>query len=301
MTATREKVKRLGIPFLLLAAAFAVTLFMNSLLFAARDEPYLKVTRNAPRRFDYGTRTLKVMAWNLSQAGVFEGGLVFASADAVNRRLQRFAEVIRKEQPDFLFLTDVMKTAGLAHLNQPAYLANACDMHVWSFGENYSFGVVGLRAIGGNAILSRYPLEALANPDLPGHHPVLRPVLSRRVLWCQARLADQDVLLASVHTDPANLENNRLQTERILAFAGDRPAILAGTFNAQPADPAIGLMRSSRLSSGDVSGAPTFPAERPDRRVDYIFAPAEWERIDFRVLDDSTSRHHPIVAVYRMP
>src|SRR5262249_10900156 len=156
-------------------------------------------------------------------------------------------------------------------------LAEQTGMHAWAFGENYNFGLPFFRVVGGNAVLSRRPLEAVANPALAGRKPFFVTKNNRRVLWCAAQIGSQRILLASIHTDSFKRDNNLRQTQQILDYAGDVPAILAGDFNALPDWPSIELVRDSGRFRGNSDGPQTFPSDHPQRRLDYIFAPADWE------------------------
>jgi endonuclease/exonuclease/phosphatase (EEP) superfamily protein YafD len=103
-----------------------------------------------------------------------------------------------------------------------------------------------------------------------------------------------------VHNDPFSLANNAAQVRQLLEFAGDREAILAGDFNARPDDPAIRLVSDSGRYQG-AAGPPTFPADAPDQRIDFIFAPKDWELLDERVLPGEASDHRAVVATFRLP
>lgn len=290
------------LPGFLATCLLLVLLFIgNGLFFASGTAPYGRTTRHAPRRFDHGRRTVKIMAWNLAKAFAITNEGWLDSVAAVNARLEHFARVIRDEDPDFVFLSEVMVAAGPMHYDQVRFLVEGTGMHAWAFGENYNIGIPGFRAVGGNAILSRHAIEPLANPDLAGRRPFYRARNNRRVLWCTTHLAGQELLLASIHTDSFNLENNLVQTRQILDFAGARPAVLAGDFNAEPGTASIDLILASRNARGDLESGPTFPADAPTRRLDYIFAPSHWELLEFRILEDTVSDHRPVVALYRIP
>lgn len=287
--------------FLATCLLFLLLFLANGRFFAAGTSPYGRTTRHAPRRFDHGRRTVKIMAWNLAKGFAITNEGRFDSVAAVNERLERFAQVIRAEEPDFVFLSEVMVAAGPVHYDQVQLLVEGARMHAWAFGENYNFGIPGFRAVGGNAILSRYPIEPLVNPNLAGRRPFYRTRNNRRVLWCTTRFAGEEFLLASVHNDSFDLDNNLVQTQQILDFAGDRPAILAGDFNAEPETASIALILANDNLTGDVEAGPTFPADAPTRRLDYIFVPSRWELLEFRILEDTVSDHRPVVAVYRIP
>src|SRR5258708_5178095 len=197
-------------------------------------------------------------------------------------------------------LSETVWECGACPVNQVASLAEATEVHAWAFGENYNFGLPFFRVVGGNAILSRWPLETVANPPLAGRQPFYATKNNRRVLWCAAKIGARRVLLASIHTDSFDRNNNRRQTEQILDYAGDKEAILAGDFNALPDWPSIELVRASGHFAGVVDGPKTFPSEVPERRLDYIFAPAAWELIEERVLDNDVSDHRPVVATFRV-
>jgi endonuclease/exonuclease/phosphatase family metal-dependent hydrolase len=153
--------------------------------------------------------------------------------------------------------------------------------------------------VSGNAILSSWPLETVANPSLAGRQPFYVAKNNRRVLWCQTRLAGRPLLLASIHNDSFDLANNRKQMQQILDYAGTRDAILAGDFNAEPGDASIQLIRDSKRFAGVFDGKPTFPSDQPSRQIDFIFVPAGWELLDWRVLDTQASDHRPVVSVFR--
>ena len=69
------------------------------------------------------------------------------------------AKVIREENPDFVFLSEAVRECTPCPVNQLELLAELCGMHAWAFGENYCFGLPLYRIVGGNAILSRFPLR----------------------------------------------------------------------------------------------------------------------------------------------
>jgi endonuclease/exonuclease/phosphatase family metal-dependent hydrolase len=288
---------------LVLFAPVALFAF-NSLCLSYGETPHVGVTAHPATADADGPVTVKVLSYNIAKGFAHEGGLSlhFDSADAVRGRLDRVAALINDERPDLVFLSEALLECGPCPVNQVTYLAEATGMHAWAFGEHFNLGVPGYRVIGGNAILSRRPLEPVANPSLPGWQQVfVTKNNNRRVLWCAVNLGGRRVLLAAVHNDSYSLTNNRAQVRQILEFAGDQPAILAGDFNARPDEPPIRLIRDSGRYQGAVAGPPTFPAEKPDRRIDFIFAPKGWELLDELVLPGEASDHRAVVATFRVP
>jgi endonuclease/exonuclease/phosphatase family metal-dependent hydrolase len=284
----------LGIPFSLFV--------INGAVLSQGETPELHLLSNEPfqTRDDRSPVTVKVLAFNIAKCFVFKDGEGIESVQAVKERVGRISELIKSENPDFACLSETVVECGPCPVNQVASLAETTGMHAWAFGENYNFGFPLFRVVGGNAILSRWPLEVVGNPPLAGRRPFYATKNNRRVLWCAARIGGRRVLLAAVHTDSFDRENNRRQTEQILNFAGDQEAVLAGDFNALPEWPSIDLVRRSGRFHGAFDGPATFPSDRPDRRIDYIFAPARWELLDVRVLDSQVSDHMPVVATFRV-
>lgn len=297
----RRKWKR-ALLALFLALDVPLLLFLINGLFLSQGEtPVVQILAGPKESLDERSPlTIKIFAFNIAKCFVFKDGDGIESTSAVESRIRKIAELIRAEQPDFVFLSETVTECGPCPVDQVASLAESTGMHAFAFGENYNFGLPFFRVIGGNAVLSRFPIEPVGNPSLAGRRPFYATKNNRRVLWCAAQIAGERVLLAAIHTDSFKPANNLKQTEQILEFVGERPAILAGDFNARPDEPSIELVRRSGKFSGNFEGPKTYPSDKPDQRIDYIFAPAGWKLLDERVIDDEVSDHRPVVATFRV-
>ncbi|MDX1962405.1 MAG: endonuclease/exonuclease/phosphatase family protein [Pirellulales bacterium] len=244
------------------------------------------------------TPTCKIVAFNLAKCWVTRDYRSFVPAAEVRGRLQRIAKIINDEQPDLVFLSEVVKEAGWTGVDQVTELADMCQMHAWAFGENYNIGLPFYRAVGGNAILSRRPLEAVENPSLAGRKPFYQTVNSRRILYCRQKIGGQNVLLGSIHNDSWVRDNNLVQMRQILEYVGDQPAILAGDFNAWPEWPQIQEVINSGKFAPPRLGMPTHSSTAPTRQIDYIFAPTGWQLLEQHVVPDDVSDHLAVVATY---
>lgn len=285
-------------------ALLAILFVVNGLLLAHRETPFSAETGHPARTLGDSPeddRTIKILSYNVAKGFAYKKGITFDSVDNVRERLDEIAALIRIEQPDLVFLQEAIFQCHRCPFDQVAYLAEQGGMHVWAGGENYNFGLPFYRIVGGNAILSRHPLTLESNPPLPGAKPFYVTKNNRRQLWCTAMLAGQEILLASIHNDSFSKSNNLAQMEVLLDYVGDRPAILAGDFNAYPDSPSIQLLRSTEHFTGEWNGPFTFSAKDPHQTIDFVFAPADWELLEHRVDPITPSDHLPVVSVFRAP
>jgi endonuclease/exonuclease/phosphatase family metal-dependent hydrolase len=244
---------------------------------------------------------ITLVAYNIAKGWAPRGGLSFHDAATVEARLRRMADAIIRERPDIVFLSEAMTEAGSCRVNQVEFLARACGLPFTAFGENYNFGVPGYRVVGGNAILSRFPLTPVGNVSLAGRKPFYVTSNNRRALFVSADIHGQTTLLGSLHNDSFNLRNNEAQVRQLLDFIGDRPCVLAGDFNAQPHQRSIELIRESEQFTGAFDGPPTYMGEPPARRIDFVFGPKALEHVETRVIEEDASDHRPLVARFRLP
>ena len=297
---SRRRVIVLLLCLLLLLATPAILFVVNGTLLAWGETPRLGTTGHAPAGEDR-PREVKILAYNIAKGFVHNGGLSFEDRAVVAAHIRKVAEVINAERPDLVFLSEVVFECTPCPINQVVELAEATGMHAWAFGENYNIGLPFCRAVGGNAILSRRPLEAVTNMSLAGRRPFYVTFNNRRALWAAARFGNERVLLASLHNDSFSISNNLRQTTQLLEFAGDRPTILAGDFNAKPHEPPIRAIQDSGRFCGAIEGDDTFPARLPEKRIDFIFAPRSWTLLDHRVLSGTASDHCAVVSTFRLP
>lgn len=248
-----------------------------------------------------GDDTVTVVSYNVAKGFAHKSGLNFDTTENVNARMARMAEVVRAENPDLVFLSEVMTECTPCPVDQLRELAVGIGLPHRAFGENYCFGLPFCRVVGGNAILSRTPMEPVTNLSLSGRKPFWETKNSRRALFVTTEIRGQTILLGSLHNDSYDRKNNAVQVRELLTWIGDRPCVLAGDFNARPTEEPMKLLAESGRLAGAFDGPPTFPADAPDRRIDYAFAPAAWEHLDTRVLNEpKASDHRPVVAKFRV-
>ncbi|HUR54378.1 MAG TPA: endonuclease/exonuclease/phosphatase family protein [Gemmataceae bacterium] len=281
--------------FVLLPLALFV---LNGLVLAARTTPQLGTVSGpagAPPESE-----VKFLSWNIAKAFAHKSGFKFDTKENVRERLRKMAAVIEAEKPDFVFLSEALTACGPCEVNQVEVLAQLSGMAFYATGENYNVGVPFFNVAGGNAVLSRTPLTAVANIDLAGRKAFWVTRNNRRALFVSAEIGGKAVLMAALHNDSFDMRNNEAQTQHLLDYVGDRPAVLAGDFNNRPEDRSIKLIRESGKFGGAFDGPPTFFEGSRKERIDYVFVPAGWELLDHRVIENDTSDHRPLVCRFKV-
>ncbi len=97
-----------------------------------------------------------------------------------------------------------------------------------------------------------------------------------------------------------HLEERRGQSADLLrlaerAEAAGRPAVIMGDLNALSVSPEVMPVRQRMLDAGAGAG-PTFPADKPERRIDYCFAPKTWRVLQALVVPTEASDHRALVV-----
>ena len=227
--------------------------------------------------------TIRVMTFNLH-----------AGHDA---SLQQIGELIRLYQPDFVALQEVDQNThrsncphqnGRDFINELAYFSGMQGL----FGPTIKFSG-GHYGIG---LLTRHQFVDVHNIKLP--HPVER-MEQRGLLEGSFILDDGDtIMFACTHLEAFDSISRAAQAQFILDhFAtATGPVILAGDFNASPADPVIGQFTSQWLDC--TAGDYTFSVKEPREKIDYILARPirAWRVIESQVIQVEMSDHYPVIA-----
>jgi endonuclease/exonuclease/phosphatase family metal-dependent hydrolase len=123
------------------------------------------------------------------------------------------------------------------------------------------------------------------------------------------------LLFLCTHLDFRPKDDERMNSAQtineLIRKHGVQPAIIAGDFNATPESaPIHEFEKEWKIAGGDGADAKpqaakpilTFPADKPDRRIDYVmYRPAnKWKVVEVRVLDEAVaSDHRPVLTVLR--
>jgi endonuclease/exonuclease/phosphatase family metal-dependent hydrolase len=159
-------------------------------------------------------------------------------------------------------------------------------------------------AIWGNAVLSRYPIVSAEATRLPrGGVPLRRSALGVDLDLGEGRRLRVVVTHLHHFEGPDGARVRLAQLPRLLyGVAGREATVLLGDFNAEPGSAEIARVRAAGLTDAFVAagGRPaderTWPSDRPDRRIDYIWLSAGLEASGFAATTTTASDHRGIAV-----
>ncbi len=208
--------------------------------------------------------------------------------------LNRTADVIAASNPDLVALQEVDKYTSIGNVDQAKVLGEL-------LGMEYRF-IKNMDSRGGeygDAVLSRYPIQATYYHHLPPNGGEVRGALEVVVEVPDVYGRTNTLSFVSTHLDHLSNETRMLQVQAILDALAPRnhPIVLAGDFNAIPTEP-IALLESNGYVPLDPLKTLTFPSDFPDRKLDYIMVkalPITESRFEV-VAETMASDHRPVFA-----
>ena len=244
-------------------------------------------------------QSLRVMTYNIY------GARATSPANAAD--LDAIAEVIRRQNPDFVTLNEVdvftNRTGKDVH--------HACDL-AEKLGMEWHFSKAIDRDGGeyGDAVLSKYPILEKRSYRLPC--AAEQPGEDRSLCVIRVQIDGKDLYVASTHLDHLSGDASRLvqatEIRRIRDTELEGDLILCGDLNAIPSSNVIATMTSFLTNTGPIDQY-TFPSDDPSRKIDYImYAPIEHfgvqncqvvSRGDQQVGGVDASDHRPVIADIR--
>lgn len=244
-------------------------------------------------------QSLRVMTYNIYGA--------HATSPANAADLDAIAEVIRRQNPDFVTLNevDVFTNRTGKDVHQARDLAEKLGME-WHFSKAID------RDGGeyGDAVLSKYPILEKRSYRLPC--AAEQPGEDRSLCVIRVQIDGKDLYVASTHLDHLSGDASRLvqatEIRRIRDTELEGDLILCGDLNAIPSSNVIATMTSFLTNTGPIDQY-TFPSDDPSRKIDYImYAPIEHfgvqncqvvSRGDQQVGGVDASDHRPVIADIR--
>ncbi len=210
--------------------------------------------------------------------------------------LQRIAGIILASGADICALQEVDRCNPRSKmLHQAKKLAQLTNMY-YVFKANMHFGLLQY----GNAILSRLPLIAQCNYRLPGGRE------KRGLLKTVIALGGKKLNIFNTHLGLNQEERlEQVQTVKDVIAQTNGVVILTGDFNEESHQPAVKmLLADGRLA--DCLPMPnepglTYPADKPQKKIDYIIADKNCTVISAKAIPSLASDHLPYFCELKIP
>lgn len=231
---------------------------------------------------------------------------IHAGKDAAGRpNLEDVAALVRSVDADLVLLQEVDRgTRRSGNVDQVERLAELTGYST-TFGRSldYDGGQYGIAA------LSRRPITGEFTEALPISPPQARAGGSyepRAALTFTTVTGGGRLLAINTHLDASRDEHYRLQeSAHILSIAkrlrsSSIPLVAGGDFNAEPGSETYrqlvaGGFRDAWRECGAGDGF-TYPADKPIKRIDYLFLTSPLTCTRAEVLDSRASDHRPLLV-----
>lgn len=268
---------------------------------------------------------LRVACYNIAHGrGGKLGSTNWEGGDRATKleRLKQIAELLRNAELDIVVLNEVdFSSFWSGHMDQAKVIAQEAGYRYIVEQRNIDAAIPFVSLRFGNAILSKLPLSNPIFLDYP-HPSRLEEILFggfKDGVAATATLPDgQQVQIVAVHL---SLEGETYRQESVRLFMdlhtqSSLPMIAMGDFNSTAkgcpgyaVDPSglnciETLLDSSPWSTlfdrqSIHSDTFTFPSEKPDRVIDWIFVTSPWHIREKRILTTELSDHLPVTATVR--
>ncbi|WP_309399648.1 endonuclease/exonuclease/phosphatase family protein [Cerasicoccus maritimus] len=307
------------ISFVLLLVVFTIGGWYTYHRIEHKASPIKLTTVEVPSpKAEVSLSTIRVAAYNIAHG---RGGKLGTSnwdndsADALRQRLDQIATQINAVAPDILVLNEIdFDTSWSFGFNQAEYLAKKCGYPYVLQQRNFGVSLPFYHLHFGNALLSKYPItnaEFLKFPPLSMKEDIFAG--DHDGFICDVAAPGQTLSIVGVHLEYRD-ESTRLQSAKIIQTAAEqrtKPVIAMGDFNSAPdanAQTASGENTISYLLANgftaSMTGAkalPTFPSEKPERKIDWILGSTVDGFRDGRVIQSNYSDHLMVAAEVDLP
>jgi endonuclease/exonuclease/phosphatase family metal-dependent hydrolase len=232
---------------------------------------------------------MRIVTWNIQGGKGMDG----------RRSITRIAELLRELDADVICLQEVHQQLPWSWFqDQPKKLERLLDYKV-IFGPAYRLGIGAY----GNAVLSRLPVRSVSHYKMPNDIECRRDTFS----WAVRRGLMQVIVetpqgpVAVMNTHWSLVANDRLASAEAIGEIVSQtlePVILAGDLNARPNAAEIELLRNRTclVDAGALMDTPTFRADNPTARIDYVFHSPTLEIRKLEVIPTLASDHLALIA-----
>ncbi|MBQ8574859.1 MAG: endonuclease/exonuclease/phosphatase family protein [Clostridia bacterium] len=216
--------------------------------------------------------------------------------------LEYFAKEIKRLNPDFLGLNEVMNEGeDEEYTDQVGFF---CKKLGWNGFFGLGDMIDGNNPFG-NAILTKHPIKSVENFHIPDPEDKSEPAYyeSRCVIRAVVEVDGVDVCWLVCHMGLAKLEReNAVKVISLLIDSTDMPIVFMGDFNIEPDGEVLGPIRERLLDTADISDSAkecTYPSDKPFKKIDYIFYRG-LECVSAETLHEVIADHLPVVAEFKV-
>lgn len=267
-------------------------------------------------------------------------GYEFREKEAYEEKLNTLVKEILEWSPDVIFFQEIDFESSRSHdINQAEYLATKAGYPYVAMAPSWESNYIPFpywplsrhfgRMKSGGAILSKYPIVSheIELFEKPASQPWWYNLfyLHRYLQTVEIEVGEKRLKLINLHLEAFDKLDRKKQVEHLIEKIKDEKIhIVAGDFNMVPksatkrskfpsgdeyeGDSSFDLMTDSGLMevipdeiySQDESRYFTFPATKPDRRLDYIFYEAGLKMMRAEVLPSALSDHLPLRANFQI-
>jgi endonuclease/exonuclease/phosphatase family metal-dependent hydrolase len=234
---------------------------------------------------------------------------IHAGKDAAGKpNLDGVAKLVASTRADIVLLQEVdRQTARSGNVDQVAALQKSTGYDA-AFGPSlihYDGGEYGIAILAKAAInfhattpLSVLPAETRAGGSQEPRVALLAFVPVKGSTW----------RVINTHLDPAEGSARAQEIGHVVDLVADArasgaPVIVGGDFNATPDNPVLGPMRKAGLRDAwsECGSGPglSYPADRPVKRIDYLFLSGSLECAKAEVLETQVSDHRPLLVTLK--
>ncbi|MEM7582154.1 MAG: endonuclease/exonuclease/phosphatase family protein [Acidobacteriota bacterium] len=217
------------------------------------------------------------------------------------RNLDEIADTLKQLTPDVVALQEVDgPSTWSGNIDHVAKIAQKAGYHEHYRGDHNAFGFGRFNMASGTALMARQPLL-----DPASHRFAISWRDTKGFVVASVAVPMWDGLaidVVSVHLDFLVPAVRRMQIRRMVETLSERqrPLVVLGDLNCcwqyEPASMEL-LVRELKLSAyRPDSRAPTYPAHRPRRRLDWILASPELDFSGYHTVHAPLSDHLVLVA-----
>ena len=179
------------------------------------------------------------------------------------------------------------------YADQTAILSSLTGMQYYYFAEAIRF--YGTKPYG-NGMLSKLPIISAETVIIPDPDPKKYNGYYETRCILKAKLqGDITVLIVHMGLNPDEQEN---AVKTVIEKLADSRCILMGDFNMKPDNPLLKPIKERMIDTADYFGEPklSFPSDKPNRKIDYIFVSPDVEIISADIPAIVSADHRPHIA-----